>query len=290
MFLLLLQVAGASVLVRIKDFTVLYKARRQFNPLGFLGINPGSSDSDDMMVGLDRVSASFHGFTSLVGCPGSGKSTLAKALHRRCSEIDGSLQIVDGSKQLFADEIDSHDTAYINEFYYDTYSPSKSVEEICLPLITKTVRGRKMYQLCVQVLDIPQEDKISSLMESQRKCFELMLALLRVESESDRENSTDERSDEGESIKDRGILLLLDEYFDKDTPSVVRKVFTSLRKLRQALEADSEGLLLFQLVIVSHCQVVAESTDWVVAIHKGSIFHEQEPSLLRLPSQFEWRQ
>ena len=117
-----------------------------------------------------------------------------------------------------------------------------------------------------------------------------MLALLRVESESDRENGTEEKSDEGESIKGRGILLLLDEYFDKDMPSVVRKVFTSLRKLQQALELDSEGLILFQLVIVSHCQVVAESADWVVAIHKGSIFHEQEPSLLCLPSQFEWRQ
>ena len=278
--------AALGVLVRVKDFSVLYKMRKLI-PLRFLGTK-ANSDNDDTVVVLNHVSASFRDFTALVGVPGSGKSTLAKALHRRCSEVDQALEIVGGGEQIFTMDIDSYDTAYIDEFYYDTYSPSKSVEETCLPLI-KTDRGRKMYELCLQSLKLPIDVKIRSLMETQRRCFELMLALIRLESEIFHTIVNEERSHKEETASRRCVILLLDEYFDKDAPSVVRNVFTSLRVLRQVLE-ESEVFPLIQVVAVSHCQVVAGSADWVVAIHKGSVFHEQVPSLLRLPAQFEWRQ
>ena len=119
-----------------------------------------------------------------------------------------------------------------------------------------------------------------------------MLALLRLESERVHAIDYAKSSEMGlykEEISSRhGVIFLLDEYFDKDAPSVVRRVFTFLRRLLRVLE-ESEGLLI-QVVAVSHCQAVAESADWVVAIHKGSVFHEQVPSLLRLPAQLEWRQ
>ena len=162
-----------------------------------------------------------------------------------------------------------------------------------MPPLIKTDLARKVYQYSMRSLELPNDIKIRSLMETQRRCFELMLALLRLESRrvhpTNHTRGDEKSSYKPETLNRRGLVLLLDEYFDKDAPSVVRRVFTLLRRLLTVLEVECEGLLI-QVVAVSHCQVVAECSDWVVAIHKGAVFHEQVPSLLRLPSQFEWRQ
>lgn len=294
MVLIAREVVGAP-LRGVRDFSVHYKKMAP-SLLGLFEIK-NQENADDTTIGIQSVSASFKNFTALVGLPGSGKSTLAKALHRSCADIDKNLRIMRGKVICDDNEMCLYNTAYINEFFYETYSASMKVDQICFPLL-KTESTRKIYEICLATFDLRRDAQIIGLMESQKRCFELMLALLRTQDERDHGVPRSRQNPESGDDKTRGsnnqclsqttpssALLLLDEFFDKDIPAVVRRVFTTLRKLRRALESE----VLLQVVTISHCQVVADSSDWVVVIHKGSVFHEQVSPQLRLPDQFEWR-
>jgi ABC-type glutathione transport system ATPase component len=289
----------SCVISGIRNFSVRYAQKPGL--LRFLHNRGGEGGEGDRkeVIGTDSITAQFSGITVIVGPPGSGKSTLIKGLHLQSQE-DGLATYSGGAKlmefdtlRISAGEVDctcSYRSAYINEFFYETYDNSKTVAKTCQTLIgacndeSGNINSEKCvseaYRIAVESMNLPTDTQIKSLMESEKRCFEITLALMRLHSGIDRGNEQKTSEACGPSV------LLLDEYLDKDNPAIVGKVISNLKRY---MIASAERSMPFQMLIVTHSESVADNADWAVAIHKGSLFHEQEPRSLRLPSQHVWR-
>lgn len=288
---------GRNRVSGVSGFSVRYTSRPGL--FGFLRNRHGQR-RDEEVIGIDSITARFSDFTAIVGPPGSGKSTLIKGLHMRkergLSTPNGGARSTgpdEGTLRVCAGDVicsGPYRSAYVNEFFYETYDSSRTVANICQSLISdeeSALAAKYMstvYRNAIESMDLPVNAQIRSLMETQKRCFEITLALMRLNSGADRGN--EEETTEACWPPPVPLLLLLDEYFDKDNPAIVSKVVS---KLKRCMDAAAESPTPFQVLVVSHSKTVAENADWVLAIHKGTLFHEQEPNSLRVPSQHVWR-
>ena len=154
----------------------------------------------------------------------------------------------------------------MDPWFYMTYDASKS----CLFNVnnhTKQPAGPVTSRLLD--LKLPWESEVSSLLESERRTFEIILALIRsYEGEGDGESASYPR------------VLVVDEALDKDDIGVKRKTYKFLKSI------CSDPSLCLQVFIITHsASIVTECSDWVVALNAGRVFHCGPPSKIRKPAQ-----
>ena len=104
----------------------------------------------------------------------------------------------------------------------------------------------------------------SSLLISQRKTFEILLGLCRIE-------------------KNPPYVVVLDEYFDKDHSTVLSTVMKNLRVIQNNFNVD------IQIFIVTHSKsVYQQHSDYTIALYKGMIYDSGLPSRVKCPAQMTW--
>ena len=217
------------------------------------------------VVALRNVSASFPpGITALCGPSGSGKSTLSKIIAGQYTCDEGT--IVDAVDDT--DKVSHRCTVYLDPLFYSSYDASKTIESYAaLEGLQCTENDQTIQkQDCLkQVLSLPENQSISSLRESQRKLFEIYLALKRCGFQ-----------------KGQTALVILDEYLDKDMSTVRDSVFTKLRDLCR------HERIQFQVLIVTHSKAVANQCDHIVVLRKGAIYNQGESKrvLKNLPAEY----
>ena len=213
----------------------------------------------DTVQALDQVTCDFApGITTLIGPSGSGKSTLGRVI---VNQEEGQ-EFCKGGGRLIFDHSNSTRPQFsygrqsIDPFFYDTYDSSRSAYAL-LNLGPDSIMAEKALSLS----GVSFKESVGSLLESERRMFEIILALSK--------------------LKGSGRpVLVLDEYLDKDDLSVKRKVARFMRALCQDPEV---GLQVF---IITHSRGVVETcSDFVVALCGGRVFHQGEPGRVRFPSQ-----
>ena len=201
------------------------------------------------------------GITALCGSSGSGKSTFAKILHGRFprEEYTGDIILNDNE----ASEINS---VYLDPFFYLTYDSTKTVGHYLKSHTTAAPVGTILYQTIDTLFQIPPSSVINSLLESQKKLFEVQLLFDRLGG-----NSTDVAG-----------LLILDEYLDKDMTAVRTLFFSKIRELCDSTDVN------FQVIIVTHSKTVCKSCDSVIAMKNGFVYCTGTPDkvMKHLPAEF----
>ena len=209
----------------------------------------GFLSSPTNVVALRNVSASFPpGLSALCGPSGSGKSTLSKIIAGQCSCDEGTIVDAVDSTQNTCPRC----TVYLDPLFYLTYDASKTVQSYMHEGSECTENDQAIN--CLQrVLSLPENQSISSLRESQRKLFEIYLALKRHGFNGD-----------------QTALVILDEYLDKDMSLVRDSVFAKLRDLCR------HPMIQFQVLVVTHSKAVAQQCDHIVVLRKGAIYNQGE--------------
>ena len=215
---------------------------------------------------LKDLSAEFNGgITSFIGASSSGKSTLLKLIVNNNEDIIKSSSYMKKSGKFnYVNETHEclYSRQYIGPLFYlhVDYDNSKS----CNALFLKhgSPRNEQMLQKVLQLGGLPINSKVSSLLESERRIFEISLAMSRL-------------LGEGPSP-----VLVLDEYLDKDVLEVKKKIGKFLRSMC----ADPE--INLQVFIATHSEsVMRECSDWTIVLNRGRLFHQGPPQSVRKPLQ-----
>ena len=198
------------------------------------------------VAALRNVSAVFPpGLTALCGPSGSGKSTLSKIVLGRLP-CDAGVIVAAG------DDAAPRCNVYVDHLFHLSYDASKPVATY-LPVPAPD--GDPAWACVADVLGLPGDRAVNALLESQRKLFEVALAL--------RRSGFDATS---------SALVVLDEYLDKDVPAVRDLVLDKLR----ALCARPPHEMRFQALVVTHSKAVAGRCDHIVVLKKGSVYNQGE--------------
>ena len=193
-------------------------------------------------IALRNVTASFPpGITALCGPSGSGKSTLSKIIAGQFGCDEGSIvsAVADASTCC---------TVYLDPLFYLGYDGSKTVTSYL-----NECKDDPAVAYLRNVFAIPEDGTVNGLLESQRRLFEVMLALTRS-------GYNNEKS----------AVVILDEYLDKDMSSVRSLFFNKLRQL------CTQQVIKFQVLIVTHSKAVASECDHIVVLNKGVIYNQGE--------------
>lgn len=179
---------------------------------------------------LSSVSLDFSApVVTLIGTSGSGKSTLAKLICGLETPTSGSIERRCGGRG-----------AYIDPLFYLSYDTSRTTSEVLGRQPTSAAVLRLSDQLSIP--DI----RVDSLLTSERRSFEVLLAVSRTSDLSP-------------------PLLMLDEYLDKDLSGTLRLFRETLRLLHV-----ETGLQTF---VVTHSRsVVGVFNDDVIALSGGRVF------------------
>ena len=238
---------GAAALVGCSRLTVTFQRS------GWFGLR------SDEVLALDQLTCSFgEGITALIGPSGCGKSTLGKLIAKREPALHGGqLLAADPSFPFYR----SH---YIDPLYYLEYDGSQTCKDL-LGKATDTSDSNNntlVLERGLATSGVPPTSKVDSLLESERRMFEIILCLARS--------------------RGRGPpIVVLDEYLDKDSIVVKKKIATFLR----AMCADPEVNL--QVFLITHSEsAMLLCSDYVVALNGGRLFNQGRPTTsFRKPSQ-----
>ena len=248
-------IASGSLLIGTDSLSISFVRN------SWLGLRSGRVDA------LKEASASFSidGVTSFIGPSGSGKSTLGKHICGRANapQVTGSLAFSTsaGTSRMYR-------SIYMDPWFYMTYDASKS----CLVNLSNPA-AEQLGPASSRLLDVklPWESEVSSLLESERRAFEIILALIR---------SYEEEGKGGGGSANLPRILVIDEALDKDDIGVKRKTYKFLKSL------CSDPDLCLQVFIITHSEsIVTECSDWVVALNAGRVFHCGPPDKIRKPAQ-----
>jgi ABC-type glutathione transport system ATPase component len=194
--------------------------------------------------------------TSLVGPSGSGKSTLAKSVIGLESS-QGEIHRVSPSVSY----------SFVDHLFRSSYNADNTVEKLITDSVRNTVApsdSKMRFQRLLDAFNILYATPVSSLLESQRKTFEIILSLSRTE-------------------QPPPYLIVLDEYLDKDIKSVRNQVYKNLL----VLCADDE--IQLQVLLITHSKSTQlECSDYTVVMHDGRVYAEGPPSKVQTPSQMAW--
>lgn len=197
---------------------------------------------------------------SFVGPSGSGKSTLAKVLAKMESVSYGNITYCQPS----------FIGARVDHLTRGTYDEGRTPQE----LLKDPHNESKNYylELSAALGGIDNGIPVRSLRESQRKCFEILLAMQRAS----------RKASEGPNGAMWTGILVLDEYLDKDVTVVRQRVALFLRQLIQHSSNNSlspssthvAGAPNVQVLIVTHSRGVMEQcSDYVIALQWTGLRH-----------------
>jgi len=253
---------AASVL-RVENLSKLYKSRWFFQ---------GSSQSYALknittIIPRDKI-------VSFIGPSGSGKSTLVKCIVGMESINGGSVikteevtnDVNHGSPRynVGINEDSKMSYCYLDPHFYLSYNDNTNVHELLKQYSCKLFLINSIVDDIVAQLKLPTDVTASSLLISQRKTFEILLGLCRIE-------------------KNPPYVVVLDEYFDKDHSTVLSTVMKNLRVIQNDFNVD------MQIFIVTHSKsVYQQHSDYTIALYKGMIYDSGLPSRVKCPAQMTW--
>ena len=223
------------------------------------------------VMGVRDVSLELpcDGICALVGPSGAGKSTLCELVSRKDTPTSGKISTP--SRSLLKGEI-------ISPLYYMTYDRFKSVDTVLGAQATAARIDPTSHPLLLRAREILIQNGnavVDSLLESERRCFDIMLALQRIVAAKDPGCAVPES-------QDLFPVVVLDEYLDKDLSAVRARVRMHLSKLI----ADPKVRL--RVIVPTHSRSVMQEADYVVVLKDGSVFSKADATqgnlkTMRLP-------
>ena len=151
---------------------------------------------------------------------------------------------------------------------YMTYDIASTAEEL---LQTSKASSNSFLSAVADVLSFPTSTKIFHLLESEKKSFEILLSLSRLKYFSSQE-----------AMENIRPVLVFDEYFDKDAPSVHQRM---AHKIHLLCTHESIGL---QVLIVTHSLSVWKNfSDYSIVMKNGKVFSCGLPNMITMPTQLE---
>ena len=221
----------------------LYKSFPMNNKLLF------STDKSKLKYVLKNINIELGSITTFIGPSKSGKSTLAKCIIGMENVDQGELilNLSSGtSAKLITDEISRKlikSCGYLDHLYSLSYDSDKIVGDV----IAKYRSANQLTESIISVINIPLNEKVNNLLESQKILFELLLVLMKII--SDNNNNNDNFSP----------IIVMDEYLDKVIPSVRSKFYKSLRVIIANIP--------MKVIIITHSKsVLQEITEKIVVI------------------------
>jgi ABC-type branched-subunit amino acid transport system ATPase component len=155
----------------------------------------------------------------------------------------------------------------LNHLYCNTYDDSKTVEHL-IKSIEKPFNGESeeknnfIFSQALFFFKIPKNEKISNLLESQKKTFEIIFSLASLQT------------------TDGPFLIVLDEYLDKENIEIRKKITTNLRHLCNLKQIN------LQVILITHSKsTYLQCSDRTIVLHHGRVFDQGEPSRVSLPFQ-----
>ena len=233
--------SSASSELQVSSVHQLYKEfiRKPPLPLPFLRAT--------RVRALNSVSLEFSApVVTLIGTSGSGKSTLAKLICGLETPSSGKIERRCGGRG-----------AYIDPLFYLSYDTAKTASE----LLDATSTPAAVLNLRKQI-GVP-DLRVDSLLTSERRAFEVLLAIARATEVSP-------------------PLLVLDEYLDKDLTGTLRL----FKETMQLMNAE----LGLQTFIVTHSKsVVGVFNEDVVALSGGRVFSRSfNGALMPYPAELDF--
>jgi len=232
---------GASLGNKIIGVKNIVKSFPFNNKLQF----PSESKSSSKYV-LKNISIELGAITTFIGPSKSGKSTLAKCIvgMERVDQGELVLNVPNTIRTIaITDDVSSKlvtSCGYLDHLYSLSYDSNKSVGDI----IAKYRNGNKLTESIINVINLPLNEKINSLLESQKILFELLLVLMQTSTTSS---------------NDYNPVVVMDEYLDKVIPSVRSKFYKSLQALITQIPLS--------VIIITHSRsVLQEIAEKVVVI------------------------
>lgn len=215
---------------------------------------------------LKSVTASYYpGITTFVGKTGSGKSTLAKVSVGMITPTKGNVVLSSKEAHLKA-------YIYMDQYFYESYDSNSDIHKL---FSTSTNYLTCWYQNWINELVLSSGLSLSKpcrpidLSSSTLRKFEILLALHRLRSIITDENKTP--------------VIVMDEYLDKEMPSILNKVADYIRYL-----ASISSKVPVQFLIVTHSHNVwREFNEHTIVMKNGQVFDQGPVDKVRLPSDLE---
>lgn len=209
---------------------------------------------------LNGITIDFHpnSLHTMIGVSGSGKSTILRIICGKEKVTSGAIKTLCHETNNECDDVDVNgeenlvcSSSYIDHKFKMTYEPTLTlmdIEEFLSPMTKEVVS-----ELC----KFSYSEPVASLLESDRRIFEILLALSRI----DYKNVNT-------------IIICLDEYLDKDCRSTHMKFSRFLREICEKVEFN------LQIVISTHSRGVLEHyNDNIIVLNKGNIVHVSSGSI-----------
>lgn len=204
---------------------------------------------------------------NFIGPSGSGKTTLAKCLIGQELYDDGDI-IVDNGYHIIG--------AYINHLFCQTYDQNLTINQLFRLLYGKyssEYEEMSSYKEIMDLIQLPINEKVSNLLESQKKLFELIYAILQAEI-----NAIINKN----CISKYSYIVVLDEYLDKDVASVRSNFYRIIKLL------SNHPKFQLQVIIITHSKAVFNNfCDRVIVLKEGRLYFEGNPKKAILPNQLQ---
>ena len=228
------------------------------------------SDNDNSFYALNRINVTLENTNviAFIGPSGAGKSTLAKCLIGRELYDDGNI-IIDNDYDVIG--------AYLDHLFCQTYDQNLTINQLFQFLYNKYSKEVEEMSSYRDIMDLiktlPMNEKVSSLLESQKKIFELIYAILQAEINTIATNKC---------ISKFSYIVVLDEYLDKDATSVRSNIYRTMKLL------SHHPKLQLQVIIITHSKAVFNNfCDKVIVLKEGRLYFEGNPKKAFLPNQLQ---
>lgn len=232
--------------------------------------------SSSKLIALDSISLRFQPqqINTIIGSSGSGKSTLAKCLIGMEPISSGEIVFADAVCPVFS---------YMDALFYMSYNDNDDAKHILdveadklihrIPASDTSDFARRIMLLLGtnEFITLKPRDMLTT----QRKSFEMILALLRCKS-----CVSSTSSSMNPSIHP---ILVLDEYLDKELMPIHIKLKPFLEMLITMLK--------LQIFIITHSKTVwLNYSDHTVVMHRGRVYDEGKADTVSLPSSLQFIQ
>lgn len=230
------------------------------NVISLRKVYPRSLFKSEKLIFLNlHVSIPSGKVTSFIGPSGSGKSTLANILVGKDTDWSGKWGGVDNlCKGIRLDHL-------FHQSYDDSKSPSQLIGSC-----DKFDEFFALSDICLSNgLDLQSKIPVNRLLETQRRIFEITSGICKTLSTTDLTDS---------------LVLVLDEYLDKSTTSVRKKV----KKFLNDLITIQDSLKIHPIIVTHSKGVMIDCSDHVIALYKGQLYSQGTPDKIQFPPIMTW--